>query len=77
MAGLPALGEDTVQLDDGVTGFVRGGQLVGAAGWDKPRAMLHWTAELERRLPVPERLPVDTIPEPEPVFSEEEWLTVG
>jgi NADPH-dependent 2,4-dienoyl-CoA reductase/sulfur reductase-like enzyme len=88
MAGMPALGEDTVQLGDGVTGFVRGGQLIGAAGWDKPRAMLHWAAELEHRLPVPEYTPVAE-PEPsflatealpalsEEMFSEEEWLTVG
>lgn len=54
MAGMPALGEDTVELSDGVTGFVRGGRLIGATSWDRPRAMLHWTAELERRLPVPE-----------------------
>ncbi|HVV10045.1 FAD/NAD(P)-binding oxidoreductase [Amycolatopsis sp.] len=82
MAGMPALGEDTVSLADGVTGFVRNGQLVGACGWDRPRAMLHWTAELERRLPVPEPVPATMRTEALPsledaVFSEEEWLTVG
>lgn len=85
MAGMPALGEDTVQLDDGVTGFIRNGQLIGAATWDKPRAMLHWTAELERRLPAPEYTPVaepfmatEALPAlSEEMFSEEEWLTVG
>ncbi|MFI5612188.1 NAD(P)/FAD-dependent oxidoreductase [Amycolatopsis sp. NPDC051903] len=57
MAGLPALGEDTVSLDKGITGFIRGGQLVGITAWDRPRAMLDWTAELERRLPVPDHAP--------------------
>ncbi|HEY3707932.1 MAG TPA: FAD/NAD(P)-binding oxidoreductase [Amycolatopsis sp.] len=58
-AGLPALGDDTVPLAGGITGYLRGGELVGICGWDKPRAMLHWTAELERRLPVPEYTAVD------------------
>jgi len=77
MVGMPALGEDTVQLEDGVTGFVKGGQLIGACTWDKPRTMLKWTEELERTLPVPEYTPVAAIPEQEAVFSEEEWMTVG
>ncbi|ROS43255.1 NAD(P)/FAD-dependent oxidoreductase [Amycolatopsis thermoflava] len=78
MAGMPALADDTVQLAQGVTGFVRGGKLVGAAGWDRPRAMLHWTAELHRRLPAPA-----TVPAPEPAEAERvpdspaEWLSVG
>ncbi|MEU4668638.1 FAD/NAD(P)-binding oxidoreductase [Amycolatopsis sp. NPDC023774] len=58
MAGMPSLGEDTVSLADGITGFVRAGRLVGITGWDKPRAMLDWTAELDRRLPVPDYTPV-------------------
>jgi NADPH-dependent 2,4-dienoyl-CoA reductase/sulfur reductase-like enzyme len=57
MAGQPALGNDTVTLADGVTGFLRGGRLVGVCTWDRPKAMLTWTAELERRLPVPEYVP--------------------
>ncbi|WP_199431721.1 NAD(P)/FAD-dependent oxidoreductase [Qaidamihabitans albus] len=55
--GLPALAEDTVRLADGVTGFVRAGELVGACGWDRPKAMLYWTAELDRRLPAPATTP--------------------
>ncbi|MDT7729377.1 MAG: hypothetical protein QOI21_5953 [Actinomycetota bacterium] len=58
MAGIPSLGDDTVALDDGITGYVRGGQLVGVCSWDRPKAMLRWTAELERRLPIPLNLPV-------------------
>lgn len=77
MAGMPALGEDTVQLESGVTGFVRGGRLVGAASWDSPRAMLKWTAELDRRLPVPEHTPAEDLPQwSEQVFSDEEWLAM-
>ncbi|HET6499478.1 MAG TPA: FAD-dependent oxidoreductase [Amycolatopsis sp.] len=53
MAGLPSLGEDTVRLGDDVTGFVRGGRLVGVCAWNRPREMLRWTAALDRRLPVP------------------------
>ncbi|PRX51291.1 pyridine nucleotide-disulfide oxidoreductase [Prauserella shujinwangii] len=77
MAGLPALADDTVPLADGITGFVRAGELVGVCGWDRPRAMLRWTAELERRLPAPEHtgtsvpaagvpLVPDTVPETVP-----------
>ncbi|PXY28175.1 NAD(P)/FAD-dependent oxidoreductase [Prauserella muralis] len=57
MAGLPALAEDTVQLDRDVTGFVRAGELVGVCTWDRPHAMMRWTAELERRLPAPATTP--------------------
>ncbi|WP_326833701.1 FAD-dependent oxidoreductase [Amycolatopsis rhabdoformis] len=75
MAGLPSLGEDTVSLADGITGFIRGGQLVGITAWDRPRAMLDWTAELERRLPVPSYSPPVPVPaEPEPVVA---WPEAG
>lgn len=65
MAGMPGIAEDTVTLADGITGFIRDGQLVGVSSWDKPRAMLDWMAELNRRLPAP-----DYVPEPEPVVAE-------
>ena len=77
MVGMPSLGDDTVHLEDGVTGFLRGGQLIGACTWDRPRTMLQWTAELERRLPAPEHTPVTEIPVEEMVFNEEEWMSVG
>ncbi|MBC6449548.1 NAD(P)/FAD-dependent oxidoreductase [Actinokineospora xionganensis] len=51
--GMPALATDTVPLDAGVTGFVRAGNLVAVATWDRPHAMLDWTATLDRLLPVP------------------------
>ena len=35
-----------------LTGYIRNGRLVGVVGLNCPRAMLHWTAELERQLPV-------------------------
>ncbi|MFD9887745.1 NAD(P)/FAD-dependent oxidoreductase [Amycolatopsis sp. NPDC059027] len=78
-AGIPSLGEDTVGLADGVTGFVRGGRLVGVCSWDKPRAMLDWTAELERRLPAPEFVPADApttaVPiQPDPAVLQDPWL---
>jgi NADPH-dependent 2,4-dienoyl-CoA reductase/sulfur reductase-like enzyme len=55
-AGLPALAQDTVPLagsvkmGNRVTGYVSNGQLVGIVGWDSPRGMLRWTAELEKQL---------------------------
>ncbi|WP_020667083.1 NAD(P)/FAD-dependent oxidoreductase [Amycolatopsis nigrescens] len=57
MAGLPSLGDDTVRLADGITGYLRAGRLVGICGWDRPREMIEWTAELARRLPVPAARP--------------------
>jgi NADPH-dependent 2,4-dienoyl-CoA reductase/sulfur reductase-like enzyme len=60
IAGVPSLGTDTVHLSDGapgtpgVTGYVRNGKLVGVCGWDTPRAMIKWTEELHRLLPVPD-----------------------
>ncbi|MFD2420126.1 hypothetical protein [Amycolatopsis pigmentata] len=51
----PSSGDDTVELAKDVTGFLRAGRLVGLAAWNRPRAMLRWMAELERRLPVPGR----------------------
>ena len=66
MCGMPSLAEDTVSLADGITGFIRDGQLVGISCWDKPRAMLDWMAELDRRLPAP-----DYVPEPEPAPAPE------
>ena len=67
MCGMPQLAEDTVTLADGITGFIRDGQLVGITSWNKPRAMLDWMYELNRRLPVP-----DYVPEPEPAPAAEE-----
>jgi hypothetical protein len=64
-AGIPALGTDTVRLSGkrgyrGIFGFRRDGCLVGLLGWDSPRALLRWTAALERQLmPVPERVAVE------------------
>lgn len=89
MAGMPALGEDTVELGTNVTGFLKDGRLVGVCAWDRPRAMLHWTAELERRLPVP-LVPTPalqpasalaeadgTLADPMPLSDlEEEWLSL-
>lgn len=87
-AGLPALGDDTVELSDNITGFLRAGKLVGIAGWNRPRQMLPWMAELERRLPVPDTVPVpapalapvDTLPDPfegtDPLKVEEDWLSM-
>ncbi|SDW58880.1 Pyridine nucleotide-disulphide oxidoreductase [Amycolatopsis xylanica] len=71
MVGMPSLGEDTVRLADGLTGFVRAGRLVGLAGWDIPRTMLHWTAELDRRLPAPTSVgaPAEPVAEPAPVWQ--------
>lgn len=71
MVGMPSLGEDTVRLADGLTGFVRAGRLVGLAGWNIPRTMLHWTAELERRLPAPSSVgtPAEPAVEPAPVWQ--------
>jgi NADPH-dependent 2,4-dienoyl-CoA reductase/sulfur reductase-like enzyme len=66
MCGMPSLAEDTVTLADGITGFIRDGRLVGISSWDKPRAMLDWMAELDRRLPAP-----DYVPEPEPAPAAE------
>ncbi|MBB4680772.1 FAD-dependent oxidoreductase [Crossiella cryophila] len=70
-AGIPALGEDTVQLlpssrtDQSVTGFVSGGRLVGLVALNSPQALLSWTAELDRqtrpRLHAPDRESVATI----------------
>ncbi|MFJ1761651.1 NAD(P)/FAD-dependent oxidoreductase [Amycolatopsis sp. NPDC088138] len=55
VAGRPMLGTDTVLLESPapgtrpITGFVRGGELVGLIGLDSPAAVLHWTAELARQ----------------------------
>ena len=54
IAGVPSLGTDTVRLADGITGHLRNDQLVAVTGWDRPKAMMQWTAELARRLPVPD-----------------------
>ncbi|MEV7550740.1 NAD(P)/FAD-dependent oxidoreductase [Amycolatopsis sp. NPDC089917] len=67
--GMPSLGKDTIELSDGVTGFVREGRLIGAAGWDRPKAMIHWTAELDRRLPVPGPVFPAPAPAAEPSFA--------
>lgn len=64
MAGMPALGNDTVELENKVTGFVRAGRLVGVCSWDRPRAMLRWRAELERTLPAPARTTRTMVPRP-------------
>ncbi|WP_158103733.1 NAD(P)/FAD-dependent oxidoreductase, partial [Crossiella equi] len=54
-AGIPALGEDTVQLlpsgrgDQSVTGFVADGRLVGLVALNSPQALLSWQAELDRQ----------------------------
>ncbi|GAA4527809.1 NAD(P)/FAD-dependent oxidoreductase [Amycolatopsis samaneae] len=78
MAGLPTLGEDTVGLADGVTGFVRGGELVGVCAWDRPRAMLGWTAELARRLPAPADAPTGAVPlQPRPAVPSGPWATAA
>ncbi|MEC3976047.1 NAD(P)/FAD-dependent oxidoreductase [Amycolatopsis sp. H20-H5] len=74
MIGLPSLGDDTVQLADGVTGFVQAGRLVGACGWDRPQAMLHWMAELDRRLPAPVPAPV-TEPVAVSTVEEPDWAS--
>jgi NADPH-dependent 2,4-dienoyl-CoA reductase/sulfur reductase-like enzyme len=64
MAGMPSLGDDTVALAKDITGFLRAGRLVGLAAWNRPRAMLRWMAELERRLPAPTQVaPVAAAPE--------------
>lgn len=55
--GSPAVADDTVPLEDGVTGFVRAGKLVGVCTMDRPKAMLRWTAQLQRRLPAPTSSP--------------------
>ncbi|GHG40007.1 MULTISPECIES: NAD(P)/FAD-dependent oxidoreductase [Amycolatopsis] len=73
MCGMPSLAEDTVSLADGITGFIRDGRLVGISAWDKPRAMLDWMAELDRRLPAPDYVPE---PEPAPVAEVPEVPTV-
>ncbi|HEX3788325.1 MAG TPA: FAD-dependent oxidoreductase [Pseudonocardiaceae bacterium] len=54
-AGMPTLGQDTIRLTGkegkrGVIGQVRGGRLIGVVGWDSPRSIIRWTAELEREL---------------------------
>ncbi|WP_103351709.1 NAD(P)/FAD-dependent oxidoreductase [Amycolatopsis sp. CA-128772] len=74
MCGMPSLAEDTVTLADGITGFIRDGRLVGISAWDKPRAMLDWMAELDRRLPAPDYVPE---PEPAPVAEVPEVPTVA
>jgi NADPH-dependent 2,4-dienoyl-CoA reductase/sulfur reductase-like enzyme len=57
-AGTPALAQDTVVLDGSrnvghrITGYLSGGVLVGVVGWDSPRAMLRWTAELDKQTTV-------------------------
>ncbi|SFW92453.1 NAD(P)/FAD-dependent oxidoreductase [Amycolatopsis australiensis] len=67
VAGRPMLGTDTVLLESPVpgtrpiTGFVRGGRLIGLVGLDSPAAVLHWTAELARQHPAP---PSGPPPEP-------------
>jgi NADPH-dependent 2,4-dienoyl-CoA reductase/sulfur reductase-like enzyme len=74
IAGIPSLGKDTVHLADGtpgtpgVTGYVRDGKLVGVSGWDTPRAMIKWTEELHKLLPVPEtgKRPVAPAPKAAP-----------
>ncbi|MEQ0563643.1 FAD/NAD(P)-binding oxidoreductase [Amycolatopsis sp. NEAU-NG30] len=63
VAGRPDLGTDTVLLESPVpgtrpiTGFVRGGRLIGLIGLDSPAAVLHWTAELARQHPAPAAVP--------------------
>lgn len=58
VAGVPALGTDTVELsppeagDRSVTGFVRDGRLVGVVCLNSPAAMLSWTAEIAEQNPV-------------------------
>jgi NADPH-dependent 2,4-dienoyl-CoA reductase/sulfur reductase-like enzyme len=69
MAGMPSIGDDTVSLADGVTGFVRSGQLVGICTWDRPRAFLEWSEKLRQSLPVPTTPFVPSAP-PEPDFSD-------
>jgi NADPH-dependent 2,4-dienoyl-CoA reductase/sulfur reductase-like enzyme len=70
IAGVPSLGKDTVHLSDGapgtpgVTGYVRDGKLVGVCGWDTPRAMIKWTEELHKLLPVPEKAKRPVAPAP-------------
>lgn len=60
-AGMPTLGDDTITIardnsgDRVLTGYVRNGRLVGVVGLNCPRAMLHWTAELDRQ-------PATTVP---------------
>jgi NADPH-dependent 2,4-dienoyl-CoA reductase/sulfur reductase-like enzyme len=54
-AGMPTLGTESKQLCGrpgrrGVIGYLRNGRLIGVVGWDSPRAMVHWTAELDREL---------------------------
>jgi NADPH-dependent 2,4-dienoyl-CoA reductase/sulfur reductase-like enzyme len=77
IAGIPSLGKDTVHLADGtpgtpgVTGYVRDGKLVGVCGWDTPRAMIKWTEELHKLLPVPEtgKRPVAPAPKAAPAAA--------
>jgi len=72
VAGRPMLGTDTVLLESPapgtrpITGFVRGGVLVGLIGLDSPAAVLHWTAELarQRRVPGAEPRPAPEIVRP-------------
>ncbi|MBP2320192.1 NADPH-dependent 2,4-dienoyl-CoA reductase/sulfur reductase-like enzyme [Kibdelosporangium banguiense] len=79
IAGVPSLGKDTVHLADGtpgtpgVTGYVRDGKLVGVCGWDTPRAMIKWTEELHKLLPVPEtpaKRPVAPAPKAAPAVQQ-------
>ncbi|MCT2583672.1 FAD-dependent oxidoreductase, partial [Actinophytocola gossypii] len=84
-AGLPALAQDTVELagsvDVGqrVTGYVSNGELVGVVGFDSPRGMLHWTAELESRTTeAMERRPAPARREPaRPAPAEVSWPSLA
>ncbi|WP_406636469.1 NAD(P)/FAD-dependent oxidoreductase [Amycolatopsis sp. WGS_07] len=61
-AGMPSLGQYTVDLqNDGtssVTGYLAGHRLVGVLSWDNPSAMVRWEAELERQPPAGTAPPV-------------------
>jgi len=77
-AGTPALAQDTVSLGDPVmvgkriTGYLSGGELVGVVGWDSPRGMQKWTAELAKKTTLSMRrrqAAATRTPEPRPALG--------
>ncbi|MFD9964998.1 NAD(P)/FAD-dependent oxidoreductase [Amycolatopsis sp. NPDC058986] len=72
IAGTPMRGTDTVLLESPVpagrpvTGFVRGGRLVGVIGLDSPAAVQHWTAEVGEQHPGPRPAREENIDAPSP-----------
>ena len=73
-SGMPTLGDDMVKLAGrpgrrGVIGQVKDGRLIGVIGWDSPRGMLRWTAELDRELNRPRTAPQPAVPAAEPAVA--------